>query len=274
MEKSKEIWSILKSIKTKYFLLSNVADVCQARDTFQSNDQINENIDLLQDQLRINRTPEDLSLNDSKGALNSIGEMFIYLNYCSKDMDPWVLLSKDLFLKQSPDLIILTLNRIIKMFEKQKKDISFATKIMEKITSVLSLNYQHIDDVLKMRNQDNIVTHDLKLLQTSSNNPVHILDRNINRMSTSAFIPLFSSIRAKEICMAKSCIRSAPSHIIESAVVVKLGWRCRKLNGCQHDWAPRESNPWLITHEIPHNLLNLKSRDAYPRSSHDQLLIP
>ena len=65
MEKSKEIWSILKSIKTKYFLLSNVADVCQARDTFQSNDQINENIDLLQDQLRINRTPEDLSLNDS-----------------------------------------------------------------------------------------------------------------------------------------------------------------------------------------------------------------
>ena len=45
--------------------------------------------------------------------LKTAAEMFLYLTMCPNDVKPWIVFYKDLFLTQSPDQIILTLNRLI-----------------------------------------------------------------------------------------------------------------------------------------------------------------
>ena len=46
--------------------------------------------------------------------LKMAGEMFLYLTMCPESIKPWLVFYKDLFQTQSPDQIILTLNRIMK----------------------------------------------------------------------------------------------------------------------------------------------------------------
>ena len=46
--------------------------------------------------------------------LQSAGEMFLYLVMCPYTVKPWLLFYKELFQTQSPDQIILTLNRVMK----------------------------------------------------------------------------------------------------------------------------------------------------------------
>ena len=55
-------------------------------------------------------------INDTltREELRTAGEMFLYLNLCPDKMKPWIVFYKDLFQTQSPDQIILTLNRLMK----------------------------------------------------------------------------------------------------------------------------------------------------------------
>ena len=55
-------------------------------------------------------------INDTltREELRTAGEMFLYLNLCPDKIAPWIVFYKDLFQTQSPDQIILTLNRLIK----------------------------------------------------------------------------------------------------------------------------------------------------------------
>ena len=46
--------------------------------------------------------------------LQTAGEIFVYLIMCSDTMKPWIIFYKELFQTQSPDQIILTLNRLMK----------------------------------------------------------------------------------------------------------------------------------------------------------------
>ena len=46
--------------------------------------------------------------------LKTAANMFIYLITCPESIKPWILFYKDLFTNQSPDQILLTLNRIMK----------------------------------------------------------------------------------------------------------------------------------------------------------------
>ena len=55
-------------------------------------------------------------INDTltREQLRTAGEMFLYLVSCPDKTKPWIVFYKDLFQTQSPDQIILTLNRLMK----------------------------------------------------------------------------------------------------------------------------------------------------------------
>ena len=55
--------------------------------------------------------------------LKTAAKMFLYLNICPVPIKPWIVFYKDLFITQSPDQIILTLNRIMKGPRTEAKEI-------------------------------------------------------------------------------------------------------------------------------------------------------
>ena len=133
-----ELWNTLKKIKGQYVstdcsqgLYSNVESQVNALDEhlqFNSSDKIMDN------------------MTDSQ--LRLAGEMFLYLNSCSWLLKPWFSFYADLFQKQSLDVIILTLNRILKnenVLNKNLKDI--AKTLFRRINSIFSLKYKEIQNI-------------------------------------------------------------------------------------------------------------------------------
>ena len=57
---------------------------------------------------------EQINATFTKEDLQTAAELFLYLDMCPDTMKPWILFYKDTFLNQSPDQIILSLNRLIK----------------------------------------------------------------------------------------------------------------------------------------------------------------
>ena len=62
---------------------------------------------------------ENLNDNLTNAELQTAAEMLLYLNMCPDTIKPWLLFYKDLFQTQSPDQIILTLNRLREAFIKK-----------------------------------------------------------------------------------------------------------------------------------------------------------
>ena len=79
--------------------------------------------------------------------LNFASDLFFNLMVCSDYLKPWFLFYTDLFQNQSPQKIVLTLNRILKgnktYRNKKLKDI--AQKIFEEVSYSLSLTNAEID---------------------------------------------------------------------------------------------------------------------------------
>ena len=75
--------------------------------------------------------------------LNFASDLFFNLMVCSDSLKPWFLFYTDLFQNQSPQKIVLTLNRILKgnktHWNKKLKDI--AQKNFEEVSSSLSRRY-------------------------------------------------------------------------------------------------------------------------------------
>ena len=69
--------------------------------------------------------------------LETAKDMFIYLNTCPGDLKPWFLFYKDLFQTQSPENIILTLNRI------NQSDYfkNLAQTLLKRVTTMFSPHY-------------------------------------------------------------------------------------------------------------------------------------
>ena len=84
--------------------------------------------------------------------LNFASDLFFNLMVCSDSLKPWFLFYKDLFQNQSPQKIVLTLNRILKgnktHWNKKLKDI--AQQIFEEVSYSLSRRYTEI-----YKNNDN-----------------------------------------------------------------------------------------------------------------------
>ena len=86
------------------------------------------------------------TLNDK---LQKAAELFIYLNTCPDSwFKSWSSFYKDLFLTQSANKIILTLNRIMKTKTSQhEKDSKFAEKLFKRTSKLLFLNFEKIQNL-------------------------------------------------------------------------------------------------------------------------------
>ena len=79
--------------------------------------------------------------------LKTASEVFIYLNHCPSKMRPWLKFYKDLIQNQSPDQIILTLNRIIN--DRTPKPDYLTIGAQKLFTRIISLLYLKDNKVMK-----------------------------------------------------------------------------------------------------------------------------
>ena len=102
-----KILSVVKAVKSETYidlscytnLLSEESKLLQVKKVEEKLQQESS------DQIMKNFTSEDLK---------TAAEMFIYLNMCPGTTKPWIGFYKYLFRTQSPDQIVLTLNRLVK----------------------------------------------------------------------------------------------------------------------------------------------------------------
>ena len=86
-------------------------------------------------------TKEKLTVED----LESSAKMFIYLITCSDDLRSLYTFYKNMFLIKSPDLILLTLYRIMKLEgdTSPNKDLKLlSSKILQKVIQILRPQYK------------------------------------------------------------------------------------------------------------------------------------
>ena len=106
--KFEKIQSVVKTIKIESPLdLSCTSEGMLANNDILSRLKAMEQMQQIEPSYQIN----DTLTNEE---LKSAGEMFLYLVMCPNTIRPWLAFYKDLFQTQSPDKIILTLNRLIK----------------------------------------------------------------------------------------------------------------------------------------------------------------
>ena len=91
--------------------------------------------------------------NIPKEYLEIAGPMFIYWNLCPKFKYDWILYYKDLIQNGSPDIIALSLNRIMIIADMKKDKVNFeiAKKMVKIAKNYLPFKYPLIDRLTKMQ---------------------------------------------------------------------------------------------------------------------------
>ena len=91
-------------------------------------------------------SPESVLENMDNTTLKHAADMFIYLNSCPQSIKSWILLYKDLIMWKTRDVLVLTLNRILKAESVNENDDfkEIAKNILEKVQIDLSLRYKEI----------------------------------------------------------------------------------------------------------------------------------
>ena len=74
---------------------------------------------------------------------------------CPESMVPWFKYYNDLFLTQSVDHIILSLNRIMKTKSTQNMDAKVAENLLKRISNLMSLQFERIQNLLPGKNLRN-----------------------------------------------------------------------------------------------------------------------
>ena len=131
------LWNLIKRIKAQY-----IDEKCQTS-TFTSlheNAVIESQVKSVGKELGINpNTPAKNNLTNIK--LKLAAEMFLYLIACPQPIQPWLLFYSNLFQNQSPDEIMLNLNRALKIKENTQQNDGLrkvSKKVLEKLLSLLS----------------------------------------------------------------------------------------------------------------------------------------
>ena len=100
------IQNVVKTVKSGTSLdLSCIGDTILAQPLYQ--------VKAVEQMLQI-ESSEQINDTLTREELRTAGEMFLYLVSCPDKTKPWIVFYKDLFQTQSPDQIILTLNRLMK----------------------------------------------------------------------------------------------------------------------------------------------------------------
>ena len=126
--------------------------------------------------------------------LKTAAEMFLYLTMCPNDIKPWLRFYKNLFQTQTPNQIILTLNRIMKGTKTKTAETEKFANIAE--TLFESMKKEIFPGMATLQVGKSEGEYDDEYLL--SNHPVHIMTKD-NQMSPSAFIPC-DSVTLEETC--------------------------------------------------------------------------
>ena len=148
-----EIWKGVKKIRSEIMFL-RVCDSSHSKVLFTDTD-IQLNMRAFEEEIQINST-RVISENMTDNQLKEAAQMFIYLNFCPDSLNPWFLFYKELFENKSPNVIALTLNRILKgNISDETDDLKkIAKTLLNKLTGLLSLQYQYIGDMRKLRKEE------------------------------------------------------------------------------------------------------------------------
>ena len=145
-----DIWIIVRKIKAQTPL---ECQWCCMDDGLYSDKKIQ--LDKLEDAMGI-VSSEIRFENITEDALKNAAEMFLYLNTCptsnawKKWFSSWSTFFNDLFDTKSPDIILLTLNRMMKLNDNPhyKNEIGILKKIFKRTTTLFSLKYEDIQRML------------------------------------------------------------------------------------------------------------------------------
>ena len=150
------MWTILRKLK-----LGIPAQKCYGDYKVYSPDQIRLNVAAVEEQLGGTADENIYDVNDNEETLKIAADLFFYLNSCSNDLEPWILFYRELFLYKSPNQIILTLNRILKVRESpENQDLKIvAQKLFKRISIMFSLQYPTLKDIRNGRLQKRVSSH-------------------------------------------------------------------------------------------------------------------
>ena len=105
-----KIQIVIKAIKAK----TSVDRGCNNDRDFLNDHNLFYQLKEVEKDLRIRSSVTGKFHNLTNEELTTVAEMFIYLNMCPGTTKPWIGFYKYLFRTQSPDQIVLTLNRLVK----------------------------------------------------------------------------------------------------------------------------------------------------------------
>ena len=149
-----KIWGAVKEVKSNASL-ENYPEYCFYDNLYDAGSFKMEQVAAVEKILKIESSElrfNNVSIQDFKTA----AEMFLYLNMCPKYdwydwFHSWHLFYKDLFTNQSPDQILLTLNRIIVsiiVHDKEMEGKDRAEKLFKKFTMLTDLTFEEIQSML------------------------------------------------------------------------------------------------------------------------------
>ena len=132
-------------VKTIKFNTSLQLSCDYVRENMLSDDDKLSQVKAVEQKLLIDSS-EQTNKTLTKKELQSAAEMFVYLNSCPDSLIiSWSLFYKDLFLTNSPDQIILTLNRLMETETSKDMDAKLrAKKLLQRTTNLLSLQFEEI----------------------------------------------------------------------------------------------------------------------------------
>ena len=140
-----QIWNAIKKVKSKRSTEIQWCETSATNRHFYVESVIQSQVEEIQNELNINSSTV-ISKNITKIQLKTAAEMFLYLNGCDGNLNPWFKLFTDLLLKESPDQIVLTFNRIIN--SPKSSDMKYiATKVFKRITEKFSLQYFQVQNI-------------------------------------------------------------------------------------------------------------------------------
>ena len=136
------IWDAIKKIRFKVSL----EKICDSAKSFYIPSDKMSNVREVEKQLQVNSS-DLINENMTRSQMKIAAEMFLYLNTCPELLRPWFSLYTDLFQKQSPNEIILTLNRILKFYKVTPHNSSLTSitlKLFKRVSTLFTLKYQQI----------------------------------------------------------------------------------------------------------------------------------
>ena len=139
-----KILNIIKRTKSE----TNVDISCTVDSLISENERLTQ-VKAVEKKLQIEST-EQIFQNMTDEILKTAAEMYIYLGSCPNPVKPWIYFYKDLFQNESPDLILLTLNRLVKSSgtssQKINDLITVAQSLLRKYTPLFSIEYERAEN--------------------------------------------------------------------------------------------------------------------------------